>query len=100
VNGEAWHRLLPLFCGYAASGGSFAIGVGPPVDRGSPRTDVRLTTGRGIRVGLSLRLLRLLRGVMRRFGHSLPFARELQPRLAVFLAQGASRLVAALLGLF
>src|SRR5947209_3032275 len=49
---------------------------------------------------LPLRLLRLLGGLVRPLGHALPFGRELQPRLAVLVAQGAPGLVAAFLGLF
>jgi len=47
-----------------------------------------------------LRLLRLLGGLMRAFGHGLPFRRELQPGLAVLVAQRAFGLRAAFLGLF
>ena len=36
-----------------------------------------------------LRLLRLLGGLMRAFGRGLPFRRELQPGLAVLVAQRA-----------
>jgi hypothetical protein len=80
--------------------GAFVVGVGLPGMAVRRALTCARQSGRRLSVGLSLQLLRLLGGVMRCFRHSLPFARELQPGLAVFLAQGAGRLVAALLGLF
>ena len=56
--------------------------------------------GKKLPLALPLRLLRLLGGVMRAFGHALPFGREPQPGLAGLVAQRAGGLVAALIGLF
>jgi hypothetical protein len=50
-------------------------------------------------LALRLRLLRLLGGLMRAFGHTQPFGRELQPGRAVLVAERARGLLAAFLGL-